>query len=204
MNGDTPNTDWMGELDYDKKGNAKASPKTLKVIMLNDPCFKMVRFDLFSQRDTITDASCPFVGTHAPDEVDDTSLSRMCSYLSEMYGIELSINSLIDRMLRPTAPERAYHAVKEFIMREKWDGKPRVDTLLIDYLGADDTPLTRAGPWDVLPTPTLMTERASSSTTASCCTVNRAPARARLPKRWQAGGEGRYPSPTPRRNSTGP
>ena len=144
VNGDTPNTDWMGELDYDKKGNAKASPKTLKVIMLNDPCFKMVRFDLFSQRDTITDASCPFVGTHAPDEVDDTSLSRMCSYLSEMYGIELSINSLIDRMLRPTAPERAYHAVKEFIMREKWDGKPRVDTLLIDYLGADDTPLTRA------------------------------------------------------------
>lgn len=136
--------DWMAELDYDKKGNVKASSQTLKVIMLNDPCFKKVKFDLFSQRDTITDATCPFVGTHAPDEVDDTSLSRMCGYLSEMYGIDLSINSLVDKMLKLTAPERAYHAVKNFLMREKWDGKARVETLLIDYLGAEDTPLTRA------------------------------------------------------------
>ncbi len=141
---EAPNIDWMAELDYDKKGNVKPSPKTLKTIMLNDPCFKMVRFDLFSQRDTITDTSCQFVGTHAPDEVDDTSLARMCGYLSEMYGIDLSINSFVDKALRLTAPERAYHAVKDFIWREKWDGKPRVETLLIDYLGAEDSPLTRA------------------------------------------------------------
>ncbi len=137
-------TDWMADLDYDKNGNAKATPKTLRTIMLNDPCFRMVRFDMFSQRDTITEPSCPFVGTHAPDEVDDTSLSRMCGYLSEMYGIDLSINSMVDKMLRLTAPERACHAVKDFIMRERWDGTPRVESLLIDYLGAEDTPLTRA------------------------------------------------------------
>lgn len=141
---ETPNTDWMAELDYDKKGNAKATPKTLKAIMLNDPCFKTVKFDLFSQRDTIVDGASPFVGTHAPDEVDDTSLARMCAYLSEMYGIDMSINPFVDKVLRLTAPERAFHAVKDFIQRERWDGKARVDTLLIDYLGAEDTPLTRA------------------------------------------------------------
>ncbi len=138
------NTDWMAELDYDKKGNAKSSPKTLKTIMLNDQCFKMVRFDLFSQRDVIVNENSPFVGTHAPDEVDDTSLSRMCGYLSEMYGIDLSINSIMDKMLKPTAPERAYHAVKDFITREQWDGVHRVETVLIDYLGAEDTQLNRA------------------------------------------------------------
>lgn len=142
--GEAPNTDWMADLDYDKKGNAKPSPKTLRTIMINDPCFKMVKFDLFSQRDTITNPSCPFVGTHAPDEVDDTSLARMCGYMSEMYGIDLSINSFVDKALRLTAPERAYHAVRDFILREKWDGKPRVGTLLVDYLGAEDSPLTRA------------------------------------------------------------
>lgn len=141
---EAPATDWMKTLDYDKRGNAKATPKTLKAIMLNDPCFRMLRYDLFSQRDTITDAACPFVGTHGADEVDDTSLSRMCSYLSENYGIDLSINSLMDKMLKPTAPERSYHAVKDYILREQWDGKPRVETLLIDYLGAEDTPLNRA------------------------------------------------------------
>ena len=143
-NDEEPNNDWMAALDYDKKGNAKPTPKTLKKIMLNDTFFKKIRFDLFSQRDTISDPNSPFVGTHAPDEVDDTSRARMCGYLSEIYGIDLSINKLIDKMLSPTAPERAYHAVKEFIQHEKWDGVPRVETLLIDYLGAEDTPLTRA------------------------------------------------------------
>ena len=138
------NGDWMANLDYDKKGNAKATPKTLKTIMLNDPGFKMVRYDLFSQRDTIVDATCPFVGTHGVDEVDDTSLSRMCGYLSEMYGIDLSINSLVDKMLKLTAPERSYHAVRDFITSATWDGTPRVETLLIDYLGAEDTELNRA------------------------------------------------------------
>lgn len=139
-----PDNDWMANLDYDKKGNAKATPKTLKTIMLNDPGFKMVRYDLFSQRDTIVDATCPFVGTHGVDEVDDTSLSRMCGYLSEMYGIDLSINSLVDKMLKLTAPERSYHAVRDFITSATWDGTPRVETLLIDYLGAEDTELNRA------------------------------------------------------------
>lgn len=140
---DAVNSDWMSELDYDKKGNAKATPKTLKTIMLNDHNYKKVKFDLFSQRDTITNGSGPFVGTHAPDEVDDTSLARMCGYMSEMYGIDFSINSFVDKVLKLTAPERSYHAVREFIQKEQWDGVPRVDTLLIDYLGAEDTQMNR-------------------------------------------------------------
>lgn len=136
--------DWKKDLDYDKKGNIKATPKSLRAIMLNDPALKAVRYDLFSQRDVITVKNSPFTGTHAPDEVDDTSLSRMCGYLSEMYGVELSVNALTDKMLRPTAPERSYHAVRDFITLVKWDGVPRVDTMLIDYMGARDTPLNRA------------------------------------------------------------
>lgn len=138
------NTDWMENLDYDRKGNIKASPKSLKIIMLNDKQFKMVRYDTFSQRDTIANPVCLFVGTHALDEVDDTSLSRMCSYLSEVYSIDISVTSLMDKMLRPTAPERGYNPVRDYIQRYEWDGVPRVETALIDYLGADDTQLNRA------------------------------------------------------------
>lgn len=136
-------TDWMGGLDYDRKGNIKATPKTLRMIMANDPNFKMVKYDLFSQRDVIT-GGVEFQGTHGICDIDDTSLSRMAGYLSEMYGIEMSINTMTDKLLRYTATSRAFHAVRDFITREKWDGIPRVETALIDYLGADDTPLNRA------------------------------------------------------------
>ena len=40
--------------------------------------------------------------------------------------------------------ERLYHPVKEYLGSLKWDGTRRLDTLLIDYLGAEDTPYVRA------------------------------------------------------------
>lgn len=138
-------TDWLSELEYDRNGKIRKTPETLKAIMLNDPCLKMVKYDTFSQRDYIANPKCPFVGTHGDTEVDDSSLSRIVSYLYKTYGLDVgSVNSLCEKMLRPTAPERGINPLKEYIMREKWDSKPRIDTLLIDYLGADDTPLTRA------------------------------------------------------------
>lgn len=134
---------WMEGIEYDGKGKIKASPKTLRTIMLNDRNLKFVHYDLFSQRDVIVNPSCPFIGTHGIDEVDDTSLARICAYLSEAYGIDMSINNMVDKLLKMTAPERAFHAVKDFITKEQWDGVPRVETLLIDYLGAEDTPIVR-------------------------------------------------------------
>lgn len=141
---DETDTEWMSQLEYDRKGNIKASPKTLRAIALNDPNFRKVGYDLFSQRDTIRGDGCAFCGTHGDEEVDDTSLARMCAYLADVYGIDMAISSMVDKLLKLTAPERSYHAVRDFITAEAWDGVPRVDTLLVDYLGADDTPLTRA------------------------------------------------------------
>ncbi|MGN1225123.1 MAG: VapE domain-containing protein, partial [Ruminococcus sp.] len=40
--------------------------------------------------------------------------------------------------------ERAYHPIQEYLEHlPDWDGVPRVDTLLIDYFGAEDSPYTR-------------------------------------------------------------
>ena len=46
-------------------------------------------------------------------------------------------------MLKTTASERSYNPVQEFIRKEDWDGVPRIETAIIDYLGAEDTPLVR-------------------------------------------------------------
>ena len=40
--------------------------------------------------------------------------------------------------------ERQYHPIKDYFATLQWDGVERLDTLLIDYLGADDTPYVRA------------------------------------------------------------
>lgn len=42
------------------------------------------------------------------------------------------------------AQQRPWRRIEEMLTRETWDGKPRVEGLLTDYLGAADTPYTRA------------------------------------------------------------
>ena len=137
--------EWMDGLDLDKSGAVKSTSGNLRTIMRNDPNFRNVRYDGFSQKEALADGEeSPFAGTHAPGEVDDASLAAMCAYLYDRYAVEVSVNTLLDRMLRATAKERSYNPVHEFILKEEWDGVPRIDTLLIDYLGAEDTPLNRA------------------------------------------------------------
>lgn len=59
------------------------------------------------------------------------------------YGVKVS-----DRDLRGAvnlaAAENPYHPIQEYLQSLRWDGKPRLDTLFVRYLGVEDTPYHRA------------------------------------------------------------
>ena len=40
--------------------------------------------------------------------------------------------------------EKPYNPIKEYFKKLTWDGKKRIDTLLVDYLGAKDSEFVRA------------------------------------------------------------
>jgi predicted P-loop ATPase len=73
----------------------------------------------------------------------DTDVACAKLYFERNYGI-WSPTKFKDALLAVTSSERLYHPVKEYLNSLKWDGIPRLDTLLVDYLGADDTPYVRA------------------------------------------------------------
>lgn len=135
--------DWRGKLAIDKNGNVKPTAANYALLMQHDEHLKGIKYDTFAQCNTLPPKS-PFRGTHAPLEVDDASLASICAYLSRRYGLDMSTATMSEKILLATARSRSYNPVQEFINAEKWDGVKRVDTLLIDYLGAIDTPLTRA------------------------------------------------------------
>ncbi len=59
----------------------------------------------------------------------------------KIYGI---VNrGKIDDALVQEIERNSYDPVKEYLESLHWDGVPRVETLLIDYLGAEDTPFIR-------------------------------------------------------------
>lgn len=140
------NEEWETNLEYGRKGKVKETTRNRELITRNDPHFKAVRYDLFAQRDIIdieTDPESPFIGTHGAN-VDDSALTRMARYVEKQYELKTSVSALTDKMLLPTAPERGFNPVIEFIETAEWDGTPRIDEVFIKYLGADDTPLIRA------------------------------------------------------------
>ncbi|MBU5561153.1 virulence-associated E family protein, partial [Enterococcus sp. S123_ASV_20] len=59
----------------------------------------------------------------------------------KIYGI---VNrGKIDDALVQEIERNSYDPVKEYLESLHWDGVPRVETLLIDYLGAEDVPFNR-------------------------------------------------------------
>ena len=62
--------------------------------------------------------------------------------MERLYG--LTGKDRIFDAVNVVAQEHSFHPVRDYLNGCEWDGVKRVDTLLIDYLGADDTPYTRA------------------------------------------------------------
>lgn len=80
---------------------------------------------------------------------DDTTYepSRLIAcaklYFERVYGI-WSPTKFKDALLAVVSSERLYHPVKEYFSTLSWDGCSRIDSLLIDYMGAENTPYVRA------------------------------------------------------------
>lgn len=133
-------TEWMKKLKTNKAGGYEPTIANLKLIIQNDPNLQGIKGrDLFRDRYAVAgDLPWPRSGEFWTD-TDDAGLR---DYVESVYGIEAK-SKLMDA-LTLVFEDRAYHPVKQFIESAIWDGIPRVETLLIDYLGASDNAYVRA------------------------------------------------------------
>ena len=73
----------------------------------------------------------------------DADDAQLISYVDSHYGTFSQRNYQI--AVTKVADDRSYHPIREYLAAlPEWDGVPRVDTLLIDYLGAEDNSYVRA------------------------------------------------------------
>ena len=137
--------DWLSSMDMDSRGRFLPTIKNVRLILNNDPGLKgAFRRDLFDRRDVITRdlpwRECDFVGGSFWMNSDAACL-RM--YLeAEPWGIR-GKDTIMDA-LETVFVENQFHPVRDYLRGLKWDGVPRVSTLLIDCLGAEDNLFNRA------------------------------------------------------------
>ena len=132
--------DWELKLTLNDNNQIEKTGQNIKLILLNDPKLSKVRFDRFTKRDI---TQCLDFCNERDNRIDDESVGKICLYFENQYGLQLSQPRILE-MLKTTSKERGFNPVQNFIMSDSWDYVERIDTVVIRYLGAEDTPLTRA------------------------------------------------------------
>lgn len=132
--------DWQNRLELDRNGGIKDTISNICTILQYD---EQLRPIVFNQFKSMIDVVGALPWRQVKPGWSDTDLACAKVYFERVYGV-WSPTKFKDALLAVTSSQRLYHPVKEYLNALKWDGVERLDTLLIDYLGADDTPYVRA------------------------------------------------------------
>ena len=132
--------DWQKLLELDKQGRVKDTLTNIaNIIRYDDNLQSIVLNDLTG----MLDVNGPLPWRQVKPGWGDADLACAKVYFEQVYGI-WSPTKFKDALVAVVSAERVYHPIKEYFETLTWDGVERIDRLLIDYLGAEDTPYTRA------------------------------------------------------------
>ncbi len=137
--------EWVEMLEVDRKGKALSTIDNVYLILRHDPllagaiAYNRMRERPVAVRDLPWRPIENLPGGSAWNDADDSALRR---YLEKGYKIA-GLTKITDGMVN-AAHDNPIHPVKDYLEGLRWDGVPRLETLLIDYLSAEDTPYVRA------------------------------------------------------------
>lgn len=131
----------MPQLILNKHGEYDNCAANLRIIAEFDKKLKSISYDIFRDK-FVTEQDSIFKGIHG-NGIDDNSLAEISAYIEMEYNIKISVAKIEEKILYVIRSKRGFHPIKDFILKEQWDGTPRIETLLVDYLGAGNTILTR-------------------------------------------------------------
>lgn len=135
---------WMTELEANTKGEYLSSAINLTMILANDKNIKRVfALNEFDNRKYVLTDRLPWRKVQIDNNnLKDVDYSGLRNYLECKYGI-VAVGK-IDDIMQIEVDKNSFHPIRNYLNSLKWDGNKRIDTLLIDYFGAEDTLYTRA------------------------------------------------------------
>lgn len=141
-NNDESASNWMTKLKVKSSGAVEKTADNILLILENDLQLRgRVATDTFASRGS---ARGPFPWDRREEERtwSDNDDSGLRWYLEKAYGI--TGEKKVTDALNICGNRHAFDPVQDYLGSLVWDGVPRLDTLFTDYLGAADTPYTRA------------------------------------------------------------
>lgn len=135
------NTEWVSKLDYTEQGKLRSTISNFLLIIENEPLLKnKIGFNKFSNRAVVT-GKLPWRKEDNVSDWNDTDDSGLREFIEKYYNI--SSTAKCADALALSFENHSFHPVKEYLESLTWDEVERVDTLFIDYLGAEDNSYVR-------------------------------------------------------------
>ncbi len=142
-----PNHGWKNMLCVNEKGHPRAGLDNATLAFRHAPEWRgVLGYDQFADdprliaRPPWEPSGEPF----APREFKDTDFTHAAVWLAGQ-GIRVTSRAAAEAMAAVAdSPGRRFNPAREYFDALRWDGTPRLDAVLIDYLGAEDTRLNRA------------------------------------------------------------
>lgn len=128
--------------DLDGKGNKQVTVNNFVNAFKSDPLLNgLLAYDMLKETIVFTRPSFTAKGSKKGDLVSDTDISIIKGRIERMHGIynDAKLNDAIEQV----SSDNAFHPIKLYLESLTWDGVPRIDSFLVDYMGAEDDAYTR-------------------------------------------------------------
>lgn len=155
-----PLEDWFpSELELSKDGDIVSTLHNVATLIQNDSqLFGRIWYNDFSNQIVARKNIKPRVSTVPPFFVKDKANGDRWQDFNDIsiralleapngngktgYGLKVSDRDM-NGGVNLAARLNTFHPIRDYLLKRKWDGKPRVDTFLSRYLGCPDTPYHR-------------------------------------------------------------
>jgi len=140
---DGDNDNWQDRLTLrPKSSEPEPTIENVRLILTHDQRLRgRICYNEFTLRRCAVDPLPWTRGREGLRNWDDRDDAGLRGYIEKVWGI--SSRGAVQDAVELAAAAHGKHPVREYLNGLRWDGVPRVETMLVDYLGADDSPLNR-------------------------------------------------------------
>lgn len=134
---DEEESDWMADLEIDSRGRYVSSSMNINLIFKKDPIVsKLFAYNEFDAKRYVT-RKPPWTPKRANLNMQDVDYAGVRNYIDCVYGI--TNVQKIDDTLAIEFKLNGFNPVKDYLESLVWDNVKRVDYVLIDYFGVENT-----------------------------------------------------------------
>ncbi len=141
--GDLPDSDWLRLLTRNRDGKVEGTLHNIITVLEHDERLKGLFWLNDSSNQVVMSRAAPWPGGNRDEFVDGDS-AELAAWLQhpDRYGMRCNDDS-VHTAVMSVARRNRRHPIREYLAGLEWDGVERVETMLIDSFGADDSVYSR-------------------------------------------------------------